>query len=524
MSLRLALVGLAVLLSAFVAPKAEAETPVLVVIFDGLRPDYVTPELMPNLDAFGKAGVQFTNHHAVYPTVTRVNATSIVTGCYPGAHGLMDNAVFFPEVDPDRALTASSRDNLQRIEEATGGKLILVPTLGEILADAGKELFVASAGSTGSAYLLNHKTKSGAIVHPEYTQPAELHARVQELLGPAPQEATPNDAWNGRAVDAYLKIGLDEKKAAAGMIWFTDPDHTAHKNGMGTLITNESIFLVDAQFGRLLKGIEERGLTGKINILVTSDHGFTTSRGTQMPAMFLNDFMRDQRQDPKDMVIAGYGVYFKQNADSLVPALALALQQQDWCGAIFSKPVFPGTPFGANPGCLTMGMIQYENDRVPHILISLMCGEDTNEHGYAGSTQSMGVAGHGSACLYDIRNTFLAAGPGFKSGISIDTPTSNVDIAPTALKLLGMAPGDKMQGRIVAEGLLGGPDPDSIRVGREVFRGQMSIDEGEGTTYTLELIESIVDGRRYLNEAKTTRTKGATAPQAAPLLPGVSAE
>ena len=61
---------------------AEGEPPRrhLLIVLDGLRPDYVTPELMPNLHALGQRGVVMTRHHAVYPTVTRVNASSISTG------------------------------------------------------------------------------------------------------------------------------------------------------------------------------------------------------------------------------------------------------------------------------------------------------------------------------------------------------------------------------------------------------------------------------------------------------------
>ena len=51
---------------------AEGEPPRrhLLIVLDGLRPDYVTPELMPNLHALGQRGVVMTRHHAVYPTVT----------------------------------------------------------------------------------------------------------------------------------------------------------------------------------------------------------------------------------------------------------------------------------------------------------------------------------------------------------------------------------------------------------------------------------------------------------------------
>src|SRR5688572_23440754 len=70
----------------------------LLLALDGLRPDYVTKDGMPNLHALAQGGVTFTNHHAVYPTVTRVNSSSISTVAYPERHGIIGNSVFFPRV------------------------------------------------------------------------------------------------------------------------------------------------------------------------------------------------------------------------------------------------------------------------------------------------------------------------------------------------------------------------------------------------------------------------------------------
>ena len=53
---------------------------VLIVAFDGLQPNQINEDLMPNLYGYLNEGVTFTNHHAVYPSVTRINATSMFTG------------------------------------------------------------------------------------------------------------------------------------------------------------------------------------------------------------------------------------------------------------------------------------------------------------------------------------------------------------------------------------------------------------------------------------------------------------
>src|SRR6185503_1533124 len=76
----------------------------LIVFFDGLRPDYITPQGMPNVYAFSKTGCYGKQHHSVFPTVTRVNASSYSTGSYPGTHGLMGNTVYFPQVDSRKGL------------------------------------------------------------------------------------------------------------------------------------------------------------------------------------------------------------------------------------------------------------------------------------------------------------------------------------------------------------------------------------------------------------------------------------
>jgi len=54
----------------------------LVFVSDGLRPDSITEAEMPNLHRLRKEGVWIENTHAVFPTVTRVNSTSLATGTF----------------------------------------------------------------------------------------------------------------------------------------------------------------------------------------------------------------------------------------------------------------------------------------------------------------------------------------------------------------------------------------------------------------------------------------------------------
>ena len=81
--------------------------PLLVVIsIDGLRPDYVTAAdahglRIPELRRFMKEGAFAEGVAGVIPTVTYPSHTTLVTGVWPTAHGILANTTF----DPLRART-----------------------------------------------------------------------------------------------------------------------------------------------------------------------------------------------------------------------------------------------------------------------------------------------------------------------------------------------------------------------------------------------------------------------------------
>src|SRR5262245_20636269 len=117
----------------------------LVIVVDGLRPDFVTADAMPRLVRLAQRGVTFNAHHSVFPTVTRVNGASFVTGAYPETHGLLGNTVYVPSANPTRGLDTGRRENLEAIARAEG-RLLTAPTLSEILRDAAKSFVAIGSG------------------------------------------------------------------------------------------------------------------------------------------------------------------------------------------------------------------------------------------------------------------------------------------------------------------------------------------------------------------------------------------
>ena len=465
----------------------------LLIVLDGLRPDYVTPELMPNLHALGARGVVFRDHHAVYPTVTRVNAASLSTGAYPETHGLLGNTVFFPEVDAARFLNTGERSHLLRIERATAGSLLTAPTLGERLAASGRRLLVASAGSSGSSYLLNHRVAGGGIIHYEYALPAALGRRVAERLGPPPPAAVPNRDRNRYLVDAFLEVGLDEVDPAVTFLWLSDPDTTAHANGIGHPTSTEAIRAVDSEIERIERSLRAAGRLEAFNVWVTSDHGFSTYTGAVNLDALLAPF-GGTLPDGSPRIVAGGGAIYVRDGDAgSIAGIVEALQASQRVGAIFTRD-------GRVAGTLPMDAARGDHPRAADILYSPAWTEEENGYGYRGTSASDGTAGHGSASPYDIRSTLIAAGPALASGIEVTLPTSNVDLAPTFLRLLGLPAAPTMAGRPLTEAFRGGP-----RAPAERRRERIARETPDGRYRAIAWTTS-VSGRRYLDAATAERT------------------
>src|SRR6187401_445956 len=72
---------------------------VVVVVWDGMRPDFVAPQYCPNLYALATNGVFFRQHHPAYISSTEVNGAALATGSNPGRNGILANTAYDPDID-----------------------------------------------------------------------------------------------------------------------------------------------------------------------------------------------------------------------------------------------------------------------------------------------------------------------------------------------------------------------------------------------------------------------------------------
>src|SRR3954469_14735480 len=82
--------------TALAQPAKPLDRPHNIIIFvaDGLRYGSVEPGNMPNMFKLKSEGVDFTNSHSLFPTITTVNASAIATGHYIGDTGDFGNSLY----------------------------------------------------------------------------------------------------------------------------------------------------------------------------------------------------------------------------------------------------------------------------------------------------------------------------------------------------------------------------------------------------------------------------------------------
>ena len=477
----------------------------MVFVVDGLRPDSITAEDTPTLLRLRAEGVDLVNSHAVFPTVTRVNAAAIATGTQPGTNGLVGNQMFVPAVDSRRAFDTGNYRNFLTLDQATGGRGLQAPTLAERLHARGLVLAGVSSGSTGSAFLLNPKSVSGigALVNgyldPGKTMayPAGISEAVLARFGPAPVKA-PGGArfdaavtWTQRVLREYV---LPELAPAVVINWLTEPDHSQHHAGVGSPAAREALRNDDREIAQVLAGLH----AASTSVLVVSDHGFTTNTAGVDVAGALVLAKLKAAPDSTDVILASSGqavaLHVEGHDPDRIARLARFIQAQDWGGVIFSAERVEGA--------FPLELIHVANrERSPDLLFTFPWTSRRNAFGVSGTDLANVSAGgapyvsdHGSMSPWNVRNTFLAWGAGVKKGVTVGAPVGNVDVTPTVLALLGIDGEPGLDGRVVTEALEGGPDPERVAV-------ETRIHTAAAGAYRAALQISTVDGRRYVDKS-----------------------
>ena len=458
----------------------ETQHRILIVAFDGLQLAQVTPQLMPNLSALASDGVTFMNHHPVYPSVTRTNVASMVTGCYPGKHGLVANNLVIRDFNPIQSIPALEPELTQVFK--TTGRVLLVPTLADILYNNGMEFIAIGTGTSGNAYIQNPnaESKGGVTIHPDFCLPRRLHKELLERFGDWPDKEMTNTPLMEHAVQIMTNYILSERDPTVALIWFSEPDSSQHKQGVGSRMAVNSLRSADEQLGRLLKWLEETNRISDTDILIVSDHGYSTITSVVDIEMELVKAGFPTKGEPHKVIVAPNGgsvLFYSSEKDySLMNRLTEWLMQQPWCGTLITSKE------NEIPGTLPAHLIGYEGPRSPELVMSFKWTSAVNSSGFAGHCYSTGgtsdLGQHGSMSRHEMHNVLIATGPSFKKYYQVSNPSGNADITPTILEILGIGRDHSMDGRVLKESLSANRAPDNIKWSTNTHNEQLTTQVG----------------------------------------------
>ena len=472
---------------------------VLIAAFDGLQPSQVTPEATPVVHALAARGVTFARHRGVFPTVTRVNAASMVTGRYPGGHGLLGNTLVFPELDRASPVAALEPE-LSRVAAVTDGRVLLAPTLGELLASTGRSFATVVGGTSGNAYVQHPRATQvgGGVFHPEFALPGRLYPEMLARVGPWPPKDPPALGRIRHVAETFLRCLVPLVDPEVGLVWFPEPDTSQHASGVGSPPARAALTTADAELGRILETLARTGV--EPDVLVVSDHGYSTiARGIDVEREVRAAGFAPGGQKGGVAVAPNGGAvlfYVHDGAADVVARLATWLAGQPWAGALIG-----GSETAVRLGLLPGALAGVTGPRGADIVMSCRWDSADGANGFPGRCDAVdgaqpGQGTHGSGSPQELRCTLVAAGPSFREGLVSEVPSGNVDLTPTVLRLLDVRPSAAFDGRPLVEALRAGnsgsiPVPPVTRRTVERPGGgghqRLVIEEVGGTRYLMEL-------------------------------------
>ncbi|MES2602494.1 MAG: nucleotide pyrophosphatase/phosphodiesterase family protein [Pseudomonadota bacterium] len=544
-----------------IAAFAQNDRPRNLILFvpDGMRALMVKPEIAPAMAALRDKGVNFANPHSLFPTFTTANASAMATGHYLGDTGDFSNTIYtgYPVAHANGTVVPFLQNNavLGELDEHFGGDFLNEETILKLAREKGYS--TAALGKVGPTLIFDHTDRADrpglhSIVIDDSTgdkNGVPLSQEMKDALTKAdlplvtpsrgesrragdfktPGTLVANIAQQAYFADVATKIILPMFKARNKpfvlVFWSRDPDGAQHNNGdsLNTITPGingptslAGIRNADNNLAQIRKALDELSLSDTTNIIVASDHGFSTiskesktspstkityndtpkgflplgflaidlAKALKLPLFDPNDKnarvpdnahprfgsgLLGANPEKPDVVVGTNGgsdlIYLPKKNRKLAGRIVRALLAQDYVSGIFVE-----NDLGRFPGTLPLSVFNLRGKAVtphPSIVVSFRsytsgCDEPTLcTVSVADTVLRQGQGMHGSFSRGDTMNFMAAIGPDFKTGYINTLPVSNADVGVTAAKLLGLdrKPKGALVGRVLTEAMPNGVTP-----------------------------------------------------------------
>ena len=224
-------------------PSAAARPYVVLVSFDGFRPDYLQRFDTPAFERLAARGLQAAGLISVFPSLTFPGHYSIATGLHPDAHGIVANRFHDPVRDDDF--------NFRERADAADGSWW-----------GGEPIWLTAErqGLVSAAFFFPGTEADIGGLRPSHWRPYD---------GSVPNAARVDQVLDWLALPA-------ERRPHLVTLYFSLVDTAGHDLGPAAAGMRQSVEAADRLLGRLLDGIDALPHAARVALVVVSDHGMAT--------------------------------------------------------------------------------------------------------------------------------------------------------------------------------------------------------------------------------------------------------
>ena len=269
-------------------PFAGDGAPLMDVVDDGARPDHVVgflfdgtnPNVLYDMAARGEApnvarlmemGTAYRyGAMAGLPTVTLANHTAILTGRYPGHHGILHNA-WYDKTAGRQIITNSPATWAGSMQWLRSDALTMHEAVRR--ADPGAlTMSVNEPCDRGASWSTFDEMRAGTYTRPQF--PEALPHATERFVRPSKDYR-----WSSKVdhlgMEHAVRVWSDADEPAPRFMWcnFTLTDAAFHEGGPHSEVAAASVRDTDARLGAVLDAIERRGAMERTAFVLVADHG-----------------------------------------------------------------------------------------------------------------------------------------------------------------------------------------------------------------------------------------------------------
>lgn len=237
-----------------------------VISYDGFSEDnWETAKGLPNMSKLLGKGAFSTSLRSVYPSLTYVVHSTMVTGVYPDKHGVNHNNPLQPFVEEKNQRWHWFRDSIKAPTIYDSAKEANMRTAGILWPVTGKSSIRYNMPEIAAINGENQALKVFKNGSPFYCVGMELkYGRVRRGI----EQPYLDDFSTLCAVDT-----IKRKKPHLMLVHLIDLDDAKHRYGTDSLEVHEVIKRMDKRLGDMVKAAEQAGIEKETVFIIVGDHG-----------------------------------------------------------------------------------------------------------------------------------------------------------------------------------------------------------------------------------------------------------